>query len=184
MIIPARWVWIFGTGIWVKTWSGEQQSCHFACLSVCAEAGVHVCVREVSLNKQVPKSAPITPIKQCSHHDPWVLGPRQPVSLFERVDNRPDWHTQSSTEHAHRGTKIYTCIPWMMSQFFWCCLYSVKFKKYIKNPLRLNIVHTYLYIYILKTALVKQLVILSSASSLKKSRTKYILSQCTVELES
>lgn len=63
-----------------------KQGCHFAALSVSAEA--RASVRGVSLNKQVPKSAPITPIKRCSHHHLWVPGPREPVSLSQGVDSR------------------------------------------------------------------------------------------------
>lgn len=44
-----------------------------------------VCVWGFSLNKQVPKSVPITPIKWCSHQHLWVPGPQEPAGLSERI---------------------------------------------------------------------------------------------------
>lgn len=89
-------------------WREAELSLCLVCLSVLRHECVRVYVWGVFLNKQVPKSTPITPIKQCSHHHLWVLGPQEPVSLSERVDSRPGWHTQSTTciilhIHAHQA---------------------------------------------------------------------------------
>lgn len=39
----------------------------------------------VSLNKQVPKSTPITPIKLCSHHNLCVLGPKSLLACLKEL---------------------------------------------------------------------------------------------------
>ena len=112
--LPACWFGVLGIGEGIGRWDAELS----LYLSVCLCWGEGVCVSEwlwgVSLNKQVPKSAPITPIKLCSHHRLWDPGPREPVSLSERVNWRPGWHTLSTTRHTptlsrtHKRTSIHT----------------------------------------------------------------------------
>lgn len=74
--------WVLSAVMWVKELD-LKQSCHFACLSVFGKACK--CVWGFSLNKQVPKSVPITPIKWCSHQHLWVPGPQEPAGLSERI---------------------------------------------------------------------------------------------------
>lgn len=107
--IPAHWVWIFDTGIWAKTLGGERQSCHFACLSVHAEARVHVCVCEgILLISRSLKARRLPQLNSVPITIPGSWGPDSLLAcLKELTIGQADTLSDLHATHTHRGTEIY-----------------------------------------------------------------------------